>query len=51
MEEIGKVLYGLGIVGFLGFITVTAAMSLPNPLAIVWLVFLIVGVTASYTAK
>ena len=51
MEDFGKIVYGIGIVGFFCFITVAAVMSLPNPLAIIWLVFLIVGVTASYTAK
>ena len=51
MEDFGKIVYGIGIVGFFCLITVTAVMSLPNPLSILWLAFLIVGVTASYTAK
>jgi|TARA_R100000781_G_scaffold100548_2_gene64038 hypothetical protein len=51
MEECGKVFYGLGIVGFFLYTIVTAVMSLPNPLAIIWLVVLTVGFTASYTAK
>ena len=48
MEELGKGYVWLATKGFYTLLTETAVLSLPNPLAIVWLGFLTVGITASY---
>jgi len=48
MEELGKGYVWLATKGFYTLLTITAVLSLPNPLAIVWLGFLTVGITASY---
>ena len=48
MEELGKGYVWLATKGFYTLLTITAVISLPNPLAIVWLGFLTVGITASY---
>ena len=48
MEELGKGYVWLATKGFYLLLTITAVISLPNPLAIVWLGFLTVGITASY---
>ena len=48
MEELGKGYVWLATKGFYLLLTITAVVSLPNPLAIVWLGFLTVGITASY---
>ncbi len=47
MEELGKGYVWLATKGFYTLLTITAVLSLPNPLAIVWLGFLTVGITAS----
>ena len=48
MEELGKGYVWLATKGFYTLLTITAVLSLPNPLAIVWLGFLTVAITASY---
>ena len=48
MEELGKGYVWLATKGFYLLLTITAVLSLPNPLAILWLGFLIIGITASY---
>jgi hypothetical protein len=47
MEEFGKGFVWLATKGFYILITVAAVVSLPNPLAIVWLGIIIVGTIAS----
>ena len=48
MEELGKGYVWLATKGFYTLLTITAVLSLPNPLAIIWLGFLTVGIAASY---
>ena len=48
MDALGNIYGWIGTHGFFHFLTVMAALSLPNPLAIIWLGILIVGKTASY---
>ena len=47
MDEFGKGFVWLATKGFYILITVAAVVSLPNPLAIVWLWILVVGTIAS----
>jgi hypothetical protein len=48
MDALGSIYGWIGTHGFFHFLTVMAVLSLPNPLAIIWLGILIVGKTASY---
>ena len=48
MEELGKGYVWLATKGFYTLLTITAVLSLPNPLAIIWLGVLTVGIAASY---
>ena len=48
MDALGNIYGWIGTHGFFHFLTIMAVLSLPNPLAIVWLGFLTVGITASY---
>ena len=48
MEELGKGYVWLATKGFYTLLTITAVLSLPNPLSIIWLGFLTVGITDSY---
>jgi len=47
MEEAGKGFVWLATKGFYSLLTIVAIVSLPNPLAIVWLGILMVGIIAS----
>ena len=48
MDALGNIYGWIGTHGFFYFLTIMAVLSLPNPLAIIWLGILIVGKTASY---
>ena len=48
MDALGNIYGWIGTHGFFLFLTIMAVLSLPNPLAIIWLGILIVGKTASY---
>ena len=48
MDALGNIYGWIATHGFFLFLTIMAVLSLPNPLAIIWLGILIVGKTASY---
>ena len=51
MDAFGSIYGWIGTHGFFHFLTIMALLSLPNPLAIVWLLIIVVGTLSSYFDK